>query len=65
MGDANCDGFVNNFDIDAFVLALTNPAAYASAFPNCPIGNADLNGDGLINNFDIDPFVACLTIGCS
>jgi hypothetical protein len=63
-GDMNCDGLVNNFDIDPFVLALTNPTAYQAAFPNCNRQNADINRDGAINNFDIDPFVICLTTGC-
>jgi hypothetical protein len=63
-GDVNCDGVVNNFDIDPFVLALTNPSSYAAAFPDCDINNADVNADGAVNNFDIDPFVACLTQGC-
>ena len=31
LGDMNCDGAVNSFDIDPFVLALTNPAAYQAA----------------------------------
>ncbi|MGE0481311.1 MAG: hypothetical protein AB7Q17_12645 [Phycisphaerae bacterium] len=60
-GDMNCDGVVNNFDIDPFVLALTDAAAYAAAFPNCDVNNADINDDGNVNNFDIDPFVAVLT----
>jgi hypothetical protein len=63
-GDLNCDGLVNNFDIDPFVLALTNPAGYAAAFPNCDINQGDINGDNAVNNFDIDPFVACLTQAC-
>ncbi|MBL8878096.1 MAG: hypothetical protein JNG88_03160 [Phycisphaerales bacterium] len=63
LGDMNCDGTVNNFDIDAFVLALTDPAAYAATYPTCNIMNGDVNGDGLLNNFDIDPFVALLTGG--
>ncbi|MGE0479005.1 MAG: alpha-amylase family glycosyl hydrolase [Phycisphaerae bacterium] len=62
-GDANCDGVVNNFDIDPFVLALTDPAAYAAAYPACQILNCDANDDGVVNNFDIDPFVALLTGG--
>ncbi|MGE0481467.1 MAG: hypothetical protein AB7Q17_13445 [Phycisphaerae bacterium] len=61
LGDMNCDGAVNNFDIDPFVLALTDPAGYAAAFPSCDINNADANNDGSVNNFDIDPFVALLT----
>lgn len=62
-GDMNCDGVVNNFDIDPFVTALTNAAAYAAQFPGCNILNADANGDGLVNNFDIDPFVSMLSGG--
>ncbi|MBL8879480.1 MAG: hypothetical protein JNG88_10205 [Phycisphaerales bacterium] len=60
-GDLNCDGSVNNFDIDPFVLALTDPTAYAAQFPGCDPLNGDINNDGLLNNFDIDPFVALLT----
>jgi hypothetical protein len=63
IGDVNCDGYINAFDIDPFVLALTDPAAYAAAFPDCNIMNADINGDGQINAFDIDPFVQLLTGG--
>ena len=61
LGDMNCDGTVNNFDIDPFVLALTDPGAYATAFPDCDSMLADANDDGTVNNFDIDPFVAILT----
>lgn len=62
-GDMNCDGFVNNFDIDPFVLALTGASAYEAAYPDCNIENGDINGDGLVNNFDIDAFVAMLSGG--
>lgn len=64
-GDTNCDGVVNNFDIDPFVLALADADAYAAAYPGCDIRAADANSDGLINNFDIDGFVACVaSLGC-
>lgn len=63
LADMNCDGAVNNFDIDAFVLALTDMAAYDAQFPDCDASAGDVNGDGLLNNFDIDPFVTCLTAG--
>jgi carboxypeptidase B len=63
VGDVNCDGFVNAFDIDPFVVALTDPAAYAAAYPGCDMNNADANGDGVVNAFDIDPFVVLLTGG--
>ena len=60
-GDTNCDGAVDSFDIDPFVLALTDVQAYAAQFPECDASSADVNGDGVINAFDIDPFVALLT----
>jgi hypothetical protein len=61
LGDLNCDGQVNAFDIDPFVLALTNPAAYNSTYPNCNLMLGDVNSDGQVNAFDIDPFVLLLT----
>ncbi|NLG43625.1 MAG: hypothetical protein GX547_10295 [Phycisphaerae bacterium] len=60
-GDLNCDGVINVFDIDPFVLALTDEPGYASAFPDCEVMYADINGDGAVNVFDIDPFVELLT----
>jgi agmatine deiminase len=61
LGDLNCDGAVNAFDIDPFVLALTDPSAYATQYPDCYIMNGDINLDGSVNAFDIDPFVNLLT----
>ena len=61
IGDLNCDGSVNFFDIDAFVLAITDPVAYGAAYPDCDIMLADCNGDGEVNFFDIDAFVALIT----
>ncbi|MGE0481022.1 MAG: proprotein convertase P-domain-containing protein, partial [Phycisphaerae bacterium] len=66
-GDANGDGVVNNFDIDAFVLAVVDPATYIATFcggdPLCMICRCDINQDGVVNNFDIDPFVVCVVNG--
>ncbi|QOJ15639.1 MAG: PQQ-binding-like beta-propeller repeat protein [Planctomycetia bacterium] len=64
-GDLNCDGLVNNFDIDPFVLAIIDPLIYATAFPDCSLAGADLDGDGTVNNFDIDPFVQRLLEGAA
>ncbi len=61
IGDMNCDGVVDNGDIDAFVLALTDAAAYRLAYPACDINNGDCNLDGVVDNGDIDAFVAFLT----
>jgi uncharacterized membrane protein len=59
-GDLNCDGFINGYDIDPFVLALTDEAAYDEHWPDCNRSNADVNGDGDVNGYDIDPFVELL-----
>ncbi|MBL8881034.1 MAG: hypothetical protein JNG88_18110 [Phycisphaerales bacterium] len=59
-GDLNCDNWVNNFDIDPFVLALTDEAGYAARFGWCDRTRADVNRDGTIDNFDIDAFVAAV-----
>jgi plastocyanin len=61
LGDLNGDDVVNNFDIDAFVLALVDPEGYALAFPGLDrVKRGDCNGDGALNNFDIDAFVDLL-----
>ena len=61
LGDLNCDGWVNNGDIDAFVFALSYPELYADEYPGCDIMNGDINGDGWMNNGDIDAFVTLLS----
>ncbi|MGD8451627.1 MAG: right-handed parallel beta-helix repeat-containing protein [Phycisphaerae bacterium] len=63
LADLTCDGLVNNFDLSAFVLALTNPEGYSAAYPDCDRLLADVTCDGLVNNFDIAPFVDCVTNG--
>lgn len=60
-GDLNCDGQVNGFDIDSFVLALVDPGAYRVAETGCEPLNGDIDHSGTLTNFDIDPFVACIT----
>lgn len=60
VGDMNCDGNVDFFDIDPFVVALTGEAAYVAQYPNCEYLHADVNNDGVSNFFDIDPFVNVL-----
>jgi hypothetical protein len=64
VGDLNGDGLVNTADINPFILALTDPAAFATVFPHVNLYAAgDINGDGQINTADINPFVALLTSG--
>jgi hypothetical protein len=60
-GDANCDGEVNFFDIDPFVLALVEGQAAWEAQYDCDyLGAIDINDSGEVDFFDIDPFVTLL-----
>ncbi|MBK9128236.1 MAG: S8 family serine peptidase [Phycisphaerales bacterium] len=59
-GDANCDGVINFDDIDAFVAALSGPAAYAVQYPDCTWLLADANLSDAVDFDDIDAFVALL-----
>ena len=61
VGDVNCDGVVDFFDIDPFVLALTDPAAYEETYPDCDLMRADCDFDGEVDFFDIDAFVMFIT----
>ena len=69
IGDLNCDGIFNLFDIDPFVLALVSASnsapfdEYYAQWPDCNPLLADIDADGTVNLFDIDPFVDLLTGG--
>ena len=60
LGDLNCDGTVNAFDIEPFLLALFEPSRYVIEFPDCDLLLADINLDGFIDAFDIEPFLNVL-----
>jgi hypothetical protein len=61
-GDVNCDGVLNFFDIDPFVMLLVEPAGYAATYACDPVFG-DMNRDDQVDFFDIDPFVAALLGG--
>ena len=62
--DSNCDGAINTFDIEPFILALTAGQAAWEATYHCDFFCAnDCNGDGAVNTFDIEAFVQLLTGG--
>jgi hypothetical protein len=63
LGDLNCDGIVDFDDINPFVLAISDPVAYAAAYPDCDILAGDCNGDGYVDFDDINPFVVLLSGG--
>ncbi len=60
-GDLNCDATIDFGDINPFVLALSDPAAWQATFPGCPVLNGDINADGSVDFGDINPFVALLS----
>ena len=62
VGDMNADGAVNVFDIEPFVLALTNPALYSESTGG-DSNDGDINGDGTVDSLDIKPFVSALSGG--
>ena len=62
-GDLNCDCHIDFGDINPFVLALSDPAAYAQQYPGCNILDGDINGDGHVDFGDISPFVTLLIGG--
>jgi len=55
-GDMNCDGAANGLDIQAFVKAIIDPAAYAVEFPGCNPAHGDMNADNLVNTADVVDF---------
>ncbi len=62
-GDVDCSGAVDFNDSSAFVTALSGPAGYASAYPECIYANADVDCSGAVDFNDIDPFVGYLVNG--
>lgn len=63
-GDLNCDGTLDFFDVDPFLLALFDSVGYAAAFPDCELMNGDMDESGAVDFLDIDLFVSCLLGGC-
>jgi probable HAF family extracellular repeat protein len=62
VGDMNCDGAVDAFDIEPFVTGLIDPTAYAARWPDCFADSAgDINQDAAFDAFDIEPFVEMLS----
>ncbi|MBL8878643.1 MAG: hypothetical protein JNG88_05935 [Phycisphaerales bacterium] len=59
--DANCDGWFDPFDVDAFILAVTDKGRFKRDFPICDSTcGIDLDGDGEVDRNDVEPFVACM-----
>jgi hypothetical protein len=59
-GDVNCDTLVDLMDADALVLGLLDPAAFAAAYPGCPISNVDVNADGATDAGDISMLLCAI-----
>jgi len=64
LGDLNGDGLINAQDINPFILAMTDLAAWQATYPSLDILTVgDCDDDGLFNAQDINPFVAIMTSG--
>lgn len=63
MGDMNGDGKVDQADVDAFVLALSDRAAYIAQYGEENYANGDFKGSGTITFADINPFLEALSQG--
>ncbi|MFH1745891.1 MAG: hypothetical protein ABIG44_02490 [Planctomycetota bacterium] len=63
LGDMNCDGCVNAYDIDGFICALSPDCDYEQLYPHCLRQLADCNGDGAVNSYDIDAFIVLIGSG--
>ncbi len=61
LGDLNCDGVVSVGDINAFVLALTDPTSYQVLHSDCDRLAADTNADGRVTVTDINGFLQLLS----
>lgn len=61
--DMNCDGDVDGRDIQGFVTAMIDEAAYRSANPNCNVYHGDMNGNGNVGTEDVAAFVAAVMAG--
>ncbi len=57
IGDADCDCALSGLDLEAFILALTDPAAYQATYTNCSgLDSVDMNGDSFVDGRDIQDF---------
>jgi hypothetical protein len=59
-GDMDVDGDVDFDDIPAFVLGLTDPAAYLAQYGQAATVHGDLDQSGTFDDDDIEPLVAML-----
>lgn len=58
LGDMNGDGVLDQYDVDEFVLALVDPAAYAERYPELDrTRRGDINGDGVLDLLDVESLV--------
>ena len=65
LGDADCSGAVDFFDIDPFVAKLGCPSSDPDTCSDgCPWQNSDVDSNGTVDFFDIDPFVDLLGTAC-
>ena len=65
MGDMDFNGQLNDDDVLAMVIALTNPLLYDAVFGLDPTLAGDVNQDGLLSLADIEGFAALMPEGAA
>ncbi|MFH1746781.1 MAG: hypothetical protein ABIG44_07020 [Planctomycetota bacterium] len=63
VGDMNCDGAIDSYDIDGFICAVSPACDYEDMYPTCDRQLADCNNDSAINAYDIDWFIDIMSGG--
>jgi len=59
-GDLNCDGDVDQRDIEPYLLSLADPVKYGQRYPQCQRSLADISGDGTVDASDLALFFRLL-----
>ncbi|MEM9347209.1 MAG: PEP-CTERM sorting domain-containing protein [Planctomycetota bacterium] len=63
LGDLDGNDLLDSLDIDAFVLALTDPTSYEQTYATLdPDVRGDFDGNGFLDNLDIFGFVETMTL---
>ncbi len=63
LGDINCDGLIDQLDVETFDLAIAGEEFYLARYPTCDWYNADVDCDGFITSADLERLIICAAAG--